>query len=357
MSPVEPSPVVIGRMGWPWREGTDGLCFLPKTAAFRSGGAKMPPVSAPSAARNERRFQPNFSFKRISSFLRCRESLFVSSRCLWRDHQCTADDLDQRITGNPFNRHAGARRCFSRREIGPINLVQSVVLSLMCIKPRLGRGHRDGVRERQAEEYIQMDDTVHVAARTFDRALQRVHGSCDMLFEKIRHEDMIVLGIPVIGTRAGKIVNPVVRVATSATWCISSRCTLGWAAGCGCARRRLLDKEFGHSAKKGRQRCDFAKKTASRIACQLRLSFPLAVNPGYFVLRRDRVLHAWAAPIRRCGLAARRRMLSASYSAHLRRRVPLILTPGRPDRRGPVHSHRHATDIRSNQRRYGPPFR
>src|SRR5437660_3524004 len=68
MSPVEPSPVLIGRMGLPSIARADGLGFLPKNAALSSEGANMPPVSVPSAARNERRFQPNFSFMPIRPF-------------------------------------------------------------------------------------------------------------------------------------------------------------------------------------------------------------------------------------------------------------------------------------------------
>src|SRR5215469_2507441 len=55
-------------MGLPSRAGADGLCFLPKVeVALHSGGANKPPPRAPSAARNERRFQPNFRF--MPSFL------------------------------------------------------------------------------------------------------------------------------------------------------------------------------------------------------------------------------------------------------------------------------------------------
>src|ERR1700736_1231385 len=67
MSPVEPRPVVMGTMGLPSTEGMGGLDFLPKMpAAFNSAGANRPPLAAPSAARNERRFQPNFKFMRLS---------------------------------------------------------------------------------------------------------------------------------------------------------------------------------------------------------------------------------------------------------------------------------------------------
>src|SRR5437016_13384036 len=68
MSPAEPSPVLIGRMGLPSIARADGLGFLPKNAALSSEAANMPPVSVRSAARNERRFQPNVSFMPIRPF-------------------------------------------------------------------------------------------------------------------------------------------------------------------------------------------------------------------------------------------------------------------------------------------------
>src|ERR1035437_9252582 len=65
MSPVEPRPVVMGTMGLPSTGGMEDLLFLPKMpVAFNSAGANRPPHMAPTAARNERRFQPNFRFMR-----------------------------------------------------------------------------------------------------------------------------------------------------------------------------------------------------------------------------------------------------------------------------------------------------
>src|SRR5260370_27747052 len=64
MSRVEPSPLVMGAMGLPSTEGTDGLAFF--AAARSSAGANRLPLTAPSADRNERRFQPDFKFMRSS---------------------------------------------------------------------------------------------------------------------------------------------------------------------------------------------------------------------------------------------------------------------------------------------------
>src|SRR5580692_9108004 len=67
MLPVDPRPVVIGTMGLPSTEGADGLGFFPKTlAALNLAGANIELLAAPSAARNERRFQLNFKPMRTS---------------------------------------------------------------------------------------------------------------------------------------------------------------------------------------------------------------------------------------------------------------------------------------------------
>src|SRR5882757_6365407 len=62
MSPVDPSPLVMGTMGLPSTEGIDALDFLAKTPAAFSFGANRLPLTAPRADRNERRFQPDFRF-------------------------------------------------------------------------------------------------------------------------------------------------------------------------------------------------------------------------------------------------------------------------------------------------------
>src|SRR6516225_7582483 len=84
----------------------------------------------------------------------------------------------------------------------------------MGIESRLASGRWYGLGERETEKHIQMDDAVHVAARTLDGPLECIHGPCDMLFEGVSYEDVIVLGITVIGACAGKVVDAVVRVAS-----------------------------------------------------------------------------------------------------------------------------------------------
>src|SRR5215472_12814207 len=65
MSPVEPRPVVMGTIGLPSTGTMEDFRFLPKMpAAFNSAGANRLPHMAPTAARNDRRFQPNLRFMR-----------------------------------------------------------------------------------------------------------------------------------------------------------------------------------------------------------------------------------------------------------------------------------------------------
>src|SRR5579859_4200880 len=140
---------------------------------------------------------------------------------------------------------------------------------------------------RQADENVEVDQAVHVGTGALDVALQRVHRPCDMLLERIRHEDMIVLGITVIGAGAGKVVDPAVRVAASAARCIPNGCVLGWASRCLRPRRCLLSKQFGHTAQESSERRDSAEEIASSIVSH-GVSPSLLVNPValfYFVVR------------------------------------------------------------------------
>src|ERR1700742_4042889 len=72
MSPLEPRPVVMGTMGLPSTEDAEALGFLPKRpVALNFAGASRLLLAAPSADRNDRRFQPNFRFMRSPfNFLR-----------------------------------------------------------------------------------------------------------------------------------------------------------------------------------------------------------------------------------------------------------------------------------------------
>src|ERR1700733_1464090 len=61
MSPVEPSPLVMGTMGLPSIGVAGNLGFLVNMpSAFNFTGASKPPLIDPRAAKNERRFQPDF---------------------------------------------------------------------------------------------------------------------------------------------------------------------------------------------------------------------------------------------------------------------------------------------------------
>src|ERR1700683_1704334 len=243
MLPVEPRPVVIGTMGLPSVEGADALGFLPKMlAALNLAGVNSELPAAPSAVRNERRFQP--SFKPMRSFpSMLSANLLLGGRCGRSAHIHAADDFNQRIARNPFQSHAGTGRSFAGGEIGSVDLVQRVVLRLVRIEPGLAGRHGNSVSERQTKKNLEMDDAVHVAACTLDRFLERVHGPSNVFFERIRHQDVILLRIAVIGTRAGEVIDTIMCMAAARTARrISARCAGGH--GCAGSRSLLLTEDF-----------------------------------------------------------------------------------------------------------------
>src|ERR1700733_119032 len=66
MSPVEPSPEVIGTIGLPSTECPSIACPDDFVLAACSLGANRLPVAAPREDKNERRFQPDFKLMRGS---------------------------------------------------------------------------------------------------------------------------------------------------------------------------------------------------------------------------------------------------------------------------------------------------
>src|ERR1700727_3196273 len=106
MSPVEPRPVVIATIEAPSRDSVAaGLRFFREMPAALSREGANKQLPAPIAARNERRLQPNF----ISNLLSTDPAhLLVRSRNGRIHHSCAADDLNQGIPRNPFDRHASA---------------------------------------------------------------------------------------------------------------------------------------------------------------------------------------------------------------------------------------------------------
>src|SRR5262244_3802101 len=103
-----------------------------------------------------------------------------------------------------------------------------------------------------------MDNAVHVTAGALDRVLERVHGPGDVLFERVRYENVVVLGIAIISTGAREIINSVMRVATAgATRRTLARAALRCARG-RCSRRRgLLGEKFRCGANSGEPGCHF----------------------------------------------------------------------------------------------------
>src|SRR5215831_928266 len=73
----------------------------------------------------------------------------------WRgDHQRASNDFDERVARNPFDSHACAGGSLAGAEIGPVDFVQCVVLSLMSVESRLAGRHRNIISVRQADENV-----------------------------------------------------------------------------------------------------------------------------------------------------------------------------------------------------------
>src|SRR5579863_1890094 len=126
MSPVEPRPVVIGTMGLPSTDGAGDFGFLPNIpAALNFAGMRKLLVAAPSAARNERRFQPNFQFIRrflfnvVATYSTVRR--WVDSpplRCLRfqsENHLESTRGPCKRATALCLERNKSRRSCSARR--------------------------------------------------------------------------------------------------------------------------------------------------------------------------------------------------------------------------------------------------
>src|SRR5579859_6819098 len=158
---------------------------------------------------------------------------------------CAADDLNQGIPRNPFERHASAGRSLAGRKIGGVDLVQRVVLRLVSIEPGLAGWHRDTVGQWQAKKDLEMENVIHVAACALDRPLKGIHGARHVLFEWISDQHMIFLRIPVVGASARDVVDPIVYVmfAAGATSGVLV-CFWRWRGGGWASSGSLLSKEF-----------------------------------------------------------------------------------------------------------------
>src|SRR5579862_3391888 len=112
-----------------------------------------------------------------------------------------------------------------------------------------------------------MDDAIHSAAGTLDRLLERVHCASDVFFEGVSYQDVILLGITVIGTRSGEIIDPVERmvIAAGPTGSIFAGRVRGCATNVRCGSGSLLGKEFRHAGYKCRRHRDLAKEISPSV--------------------------------------------------------------------------------------------
>ena len=86
----------------------------------------------------------------------------------------------------------------------------------MCVEARFSCRHRDAIGERKTEKDLEIDDAVHGAARSLDRFLKRIHRAGDVFLEGVGYENVVILGIAVIGTGSGEVVDTVVRMIAGA---------------------------------------------------------------------------------------------------------------------------------------------
>ena len=109
-----------------------------------------------------------------------------------------------------------------------------------------------------------MEDAVHAAACTLDGTLEGVHGAGDVFFEGIGYEDVIVLGVAVVGACAGEpedaVMNVVAGAAAESTATSTATTAGGW-GGWG----SLLGEELRCAGYDCGHRGELAKETAPSV--------------------------------------------------------------------------------------------
>ncbi len=176
-----------------------------------------------------------------------------------RDDRRASNDFDQRIARNPLNRHAGAGWSFPRAEIRPVDFIQRIILRFMGIEPRFTCRHRDRIGVRKADKDLCVDDAVHRAAGALQRFLKRIHGSSYVLLEWVRDQNVIVLGVAVIGAGTREVIDSIVCVVAAA------RLAPGGRGRCRGSGWRLLS-EKNRCARHGGHHCrEFIEVPASSI--------------------------------------------------------------------------------------------
>src|ERR1700678_1564998 len=147
----------MGTMGSPSTESIDGLDFL----------AKMPHSTPPErtdhrAWRPAQRQRNGGSSQTLSSthFPLNTLAKHVSASAGRIKDGCATHNLNQRIAGDPFERHAGPGRSFAGRKIRSVDFVQRVVLRFMGVAPCLARRHGNAVSQRETEKDLEVDDAI-----------------------------------------------------------------------------------------------------------------------------------------------------------------------------------------------------
>src|ERR1700730_664096 len=133
----------------------------------------------------------------------------------------------------------------------------------MRVEPRFPCRHRDAIGERETEKDLEIDDAVHGATCSLNRFLERIHCAGDVFFEGVGYENMILIGIAVIGTSSGEVIDPVVRMVAGARAARPVTARRGTRGRMTNRRRSLLSQKFRCANYDGGHRRDLTEETAS----------------------------------------------------------------------------------------------
>src|SRR5581483_8517367 len=138
-------------------------------------------------------------------------------------------------------------------------------LRFMGIETSLARRHRSIFGKWKAQKNLQMDDAVHCAPGALQGSLRRIHGSGNVLLKRVRHENMVVPRIAVVGPGSGEVVDSVMDVVATSRPIRSGTGGLG--------RWRLLRGKNSCAGYGGQDRSAFVEIPSSGDLHQHKISF------------------------------------------------------------------------------------
>src|SRR5215469_15231322 len=204
---MAPRPFVMGTTGEPSRAAWH-FVFLPKDSANGSTRSEKA-AGRGNPQRNDRRLHLDFIFRLLSP-LRCN---YQPPRDFGGFTTLALPTIS--ISESP-GIHSTAMQArdgaLGGREIASVDFVQSVVLRFVGVESGPSCRCGDPVGQRQAKKNLKMINVVHGVAGTLDRLLERLHGAGDVLFERIRDQNVIVLCITAVGPGTRNVMDAIHRV-------------------------------------------------------------------------------------------------------------------------------------------------